>query len=73
MNLIELGKWRQAHPDDPLYQCANIGGTVHRVLHCGSNNFGTVCSLKGSTPDQVLVFLLPDHMVTCPQCSNGGK
>jgi hypothetical protein len=73
MILTELVKWRKEHPTDPLYQCANIGGTVHLVNHCGTNKFGTSCGLKGSTPQQVIVFLLPTHMVTCPQCSNGGK
>lgn len=73
MNLTELVEWKVAHPEEPLYQCAIIGGTVHLVNHCGLKTFGTVCRLKGSTPDQVIVFLLPAHMVTCSECSKGAE
>jgi len=69
MTLTELVEWKVAHPEAPLYQCANIGGIIHRVSHCGLRKFGTVCGLKGSTPEQVIVYLLPTVLVTCPDCA----
>jgi hypothetical protein len=76
MSLTELANWRQANPKELLHQCANISGTIHLVGVCGMRKFGTSCGLEGSTPQQVLAFLLPAHMVTCPKCAKtlgGGK
>jgi len=69
VTLTKLAEWTKAHPKDPLYQCANIGGKVHLVRHCGLRKLGTVCGLDGDTRHQLLFFLLPAHMVTCAECS----
>jgi hypothetical protein len=68
MSLIELAEWRISHPNDPLYQCANVNGIVHLVSHCGLRNFATRCGIKGDTEHHVLAFLLPAHLVTCTSC-----
>jgi len=69
MSLTELAEWKKAHPDDPLFQCANVQGIVHLVAHCGQRNFGTRCGITGDPGHHVLAFLLPAHLVTCVPCN----
>ena len=68
MSLTELVEWRKEHPNDPLYQCANVEGTVHLVDYCGLRKFGTRCGINGEPAHHVLAFLLPAHLVTCTDC-----
>lgn len=70
MNLTELGQWRKAHPNAPLYQIAKINQQIHLVAHAGPRRFTTKCGLKGDSDQHVSVFLVPGHLVTCKECAN---
>jgi hypothetical protein len=70
MTLNELVKWRQDHPNAPLYQVARIHDGLHLVAHASSRTFTTVCGLKGDSNIHVLVYQIPGHFLNCKACTS---
>ena len=73
MFLNDLAKWRAAHPNDPIYECARIGEKIHLVAHAGRKALRTNCGLDGDVNTQLLVFLIPAHLIMCKTCRPKGE